>query len=158
MDAGHARGGIAMSESGFELGLDDPANAGVYFVTGDDLDTLGVAARDAGLQVRRIDLAGADKPTLLLRMAMALDFPSTFGRNWDALSDSLRDLSWLPGGGHALLFEHAGDLREAHETDFDTLLDVLDDTTHDWAERGLPFWCFLALPDEAFEEMEQAAE
>ena len=36
-----------MSESGWELGLADADNAGVYFVTNDDLDTLGVAARDA---------------------------------------------------------------------------------------------------------------
>ena len=145
-----------MSESGFELGLDDPRQAGVYFVTDADLDTLGVAARDAGLQVRRIDLVGADKPTLLLRIATALDFPAGSGRNWDALSDSLRDLGWLPGGGHALLFEHAGDLRDAHEVDFDTLLEVLEEAAQDWAGRELPFWAFLALPEEAFDDMDAA--
>ena len=40
---------------------------------------------------------------------MALDFPMSSGRNWDALSDSLRDLEWLPGKGYVLLFEGAGD-------------------------------------------------
>ena len=141
-----------MSMSGLNLGLDDPRQAGVYFVTDGDLDTLGVAARDAGLQVHRIDMAGSDKSTLLLRMATTMDFPAGMGRNWDALSDSLRDLSWLQGEGHVLLFERAEDFRSAHEDDFDTLLEVLEETAQDWTTRDLPFWAFLALPVEAFEE------
>jgi hypothetical protein len=145
-----------MSDSGWELGLADPENAGVYFVTTDDLDTLGVAARDAGLQVRRIDLGHADKSTLLLRIATALDFPSGLGRNWDGLSDSLRDLSWIPNVGFALLFENGGDLQQAGE-DFDTLLEILEETAQDWAERDVPFWSFLALPESVFDEIDAAA-
>jgi RNAse (barnase) inhibitor barstar len=141
-----------MTASGLELGLDDPRQAGVYFVTEGDLDTLGVAARDAGLQVHRIDLAGCDKQALLLRIATRLEFPAGTGRNWDALSDSLRDLSWLPGGGRVLLFERADDLQATHATDFDTLLEVLEEAAQDWAERGLAFWAFLALPEEAFDD------
>lgn len=147
-----------MTESGLDLGLSDPTRAGVYFVTSDDLDSLGMAARDAGLQVRRIDLAGCDdKPTLLLRIATALDFPGTFGRNWDALSDNLRDLEWMPGNGYALLFDQAGELRDVEEADFDTLLDILDEASMDWTARALPFWAFLALPQSAFDEMDAAA-
>jgi hypothetical protein len=51
-----------------------------------------------------------------------------------------------------LLFERAEDFRSAHEADFDTLLEVLEETAQDWATRDLPFWAFLALPVEAFEE------
>ena len=116
-----------MSDSGFDLGLDDPARAGVFFVTADDIATLDMATRDAGLLARRIDLRGcANKPTLLLRLATGLDFPAGSGRNWDAASDRLRDLSWLPAPGYALLFEAASGLRDADESSFDTLLDVLD--------------------------------
>jgi RNAse (barnase) inhibitor barstar len=147
-----------MSESGWELGLADPDNAGVYFVTTDDLDTLGVAARDAGLQVRRIDLGRADKQTLLLRIATALDFPNGLGRNWDALEDSLRDLSWIPNVGFALLFENAGDLQRAAGEGFDTLLEILEETSQDWSGRGIPFWSFLALPDSVFDEIDEAAQ
>lgn len=147
-----------MTESGFDLGLSDPTRAGVYFVTSEDLDSLGMAARDAGLQVRRIDLAGCDdKATLLLRIASALDFPGTFGRNWDALSDNLRDLEWMPGDGYALLFDQAGELQDADEGDFDTLLDILDVASIEWTARAVPFWTFLALPQEAFDEMDAAA-
>ena len=146
-----------MSDSGWELGLADADNAGAYFVTSDDLDTLGVAARDAGLQVRRIDLGSADKQTLLLRIATALDFPGTFGRNWDALSDGLRDLSWLVAPGYTLLFENGGDLQQADSDDFDTLLEVLEEAAQDWAERETPFWSFLALPESVFDEIDATA-
>lgn len=142
-----------MSDSGFELGLDDPARAGVYFVTGDDLRTLDMAARDAGLLARRIDLRDCRaKPTLMLRLATALDFPAGSGRSWDALSDRLRDLAWLPATGYVLLFDDAADLREGDETSFDTLLDLLDAAVQDWATRNAPFWAFLALPESDFEQ------
>ena len=146
-----------MSESGWELGLADADNAGVYFVTTEDLDTLGVAARDAGLQVRRIDLGHADKQTLLLRIATALDFPSTFGRNWDALSDGLRDLSWLAAPGYALLFENGGDLQQAGSEAFDTLLEILEECAQEWGERDIPFWSFIALPESVFDEIDASA-
>ena len=141
-----------MTNTGFDIGLDDATQSGVYFVTADDIATLGMAARDAGLRVARIDLRGCtSKATLLLRMATALDVPAGSGRNWDALSDVLRDLSWLPGEGHALLFDEASDLRDADETSFDTLLELLDEAVSDWASREIPFWAFLALPEDDFE-------
>ena len=141
-----------MSDSGFDLGLGDATRAGVFFVTTEDIATLDMASRDAGLLARRIDLrACGNKATLLLRLATALDFPAGSGRNWDATSDRLRDLSWLPApGGYALLFDAAQDMRNADETSFDTLLDVLDEAVADWAQRGIPFWAFLALPEEDF--------
>lgn len=148
-----------MSESGFELGLDDAARAGVYFVTGEDIPTLGMAARDAGLLSRRIDLRDCrSKGTLLLRVATALDFPPGSGRNWDALSDRLRDMSWLRAAGYALLFEDAADLRDGDEGSFDTLLELLEEAAGDWATRQVPFWAFLALPESDFgPERPQAA-
>lgn len=140
-----------MSESGFELGLDDPSRAGVFFVASEDLATLDALARDAGLQARRVDLGACrNKATLLLRMATMLGFPDSFGRNWDALSDGLRDLGWLPAGGYALLFDGADELRTGDEAVFDMLLDVLDQASREWAGRGTPFWAFIALPDSAF--------
>ena len=126
-----------MSDSGFDLGLDDPARAGVFFVTADDIATLDMATRDAGLLARRIDLRGcANKPTLLLRLATGLDFPAGSGRNWDAASDRLRDLSWLPAPGYALLFEAASGLRDADESSFDTLLDVLEEAAAGHRQRA----------------------
>ena len=141
-----------MSATGMDLGLADARRAGVYFVTGADIAPLDAACRDAGLLCRRVDLRGCTgKPALLLRMALALDAPAGGGRNWDALSDRLRDLSWLPAPGYALLFEDAHALRDADEASFDTLLDLLDEAAQAWAAQDVPFWAFLALPEDDFQ-------
>ena len=135
-----------MNHEAFELNLDDINNAGVYSVTNEDIGPLAAAMRGAGLRVATIDLGGcSDKHTLLMRIAAQLDFPSTFGRNWDALLDFLRDLSWWQANGYALFFSGADDLKAADGTDFDTLLDVLDDASETWSEHDVPFWAFVAL-------------
>ena len=41
-----------MSDSGFDPGLADPARAGVFFVTEDDLGPLAAVGRDAGRLAR----------------------------------------------------------------------------------------------------------
>ena len=144
-----------MTTPGFDFNVCDPSDVGAYLFDGDDLPMLAAAAQTAGRSVRRIDLHGCrDKATLLRRIAVALDFPDGFGRTWDALSDSLRDLSWLPATGHALLFEHADALRDADEDDFDTLLDLIDAAADAWAKRGLPLWAFFALSDDAFDALD----
>ena len=142
-----------MNDSSAELGLADPHRAGVFFVTDDDLATVEAAAGDAGLLARRIDLRGCeDKASLLLRLANAMDFPAGLGRNWDALDDALRDLAWLPASGYVLLFDGASELRDADETSFDTVLEILDEAATDWADHDVPFWAFLALPEEEFRD------
>jgi hypothetical protein len=45
--------------------------------------------------------------------ARALAFPGRFGHNWDALTDCLGDLSWLPGRGHVVLWDRYGLLARA---------------------------------------------
>ena len=143
-----------MTESGFDLGLGDPTRAGVFFVNSDDLNVLAAAAHDAGLLPCPVDLMGcANKPTLLLRIAVAMDFPTTSSRNWDALADSLRDLNWMPAQGYVLLFDGAGELHHVDEDDFDTLVSILDETNRAWAARGVPFWAFLALRERDFVEL-----
>jgi len=137
-----------MNHDAFELGLDDINNAGVYAIGNDDIGPLSAAMRDAGLRVATIDLAGChDKRTLLMRMAAQLDFPRTFGGNWDALVDCLRDLSWIKANGYALFFSDADGLRGDAEKDFDTLLEVLDEACQAWAEQNVPFWAFLAVTE-----------
>ena len=144
-----------MTESGFDPGLQDPARSGVFFVTSEDLPFLAAAAHDAGLLPRQIDLLGChNKATLLLRIAVAMDFPNTSSRNWDALSDSLRDLDWMPAPGYMLLFEGAGELHHVDEADFDTLVSILDEAQAAWAARNIPFWAFLALRERDFVALE----
>jgi RNAse (barnase) inhibitor barstar len=137
-----------MSDSGFDIGLQDPARAGLYRIAPGDVPSLAAAARDAGLLARRIDLGGCrDKQTLLLRIATALDLPSGSGRNWDALMDALRDLSWLPAPGYVLLFESVSQFQGARPRDLQALAGVLQEAAQWWAGADVPFWAFLALDD-----------
>ena len=138
-----------MSDANLAQLLEDPRQAGVFFVLDEDIALLDIACGGAGLHTLRIDLQGCDgKDDLLLRLAEGLATPAGQGRNWDALSDQLRDLSWRPASGYALLLPHAAALREADEAGFETLLDVLDEASVDWQARDIPFWAFLALRDE----------
>src|SRR5690606_10892694 len=67
----------------------------------------------AGWAVRVVDLNEVrDKAGILEAFERALSFPDWVGRNWDALDDALRDLSWWPPGerGRAIIVAGAGRL------------------------------------------------
>ena len=83
--------------------LKDASRSGVYRVRADApvLEALG----EAGVSAVKIVLGGAaTKADVLQRIARTLEFPDWFGGNWDALEDSLGDLSWRKGAGHVLVF------------------------------------------------------
>ena len=88
----------------------------------------------------QVDLADCrDKAELLRRVSTALHFPDWFGHNWDALSDSLMDLSWLPAERYRLAFTGASALRAAAPDTLATLSEILDETAAFWHEEGVPF-------------------
>lgn len=99
-----------------------------------------VSAKQAGWATAVVDVADTgDKAGLLDAFADALYFPSWVGRNWDALDDALRDLSWWPAGDRGRLVLIRGvdmaDLRPIHVS---VLLDVLYVATASWAETDTP--------------------
>lgn len=129
--------------------LDDPEQSGVYLVTDEDLHQVAEAEHAEDICVRHVSLrACTDKASLFAALARALDFPPDFGRNWDALADSLSDLSWLPAQGYVLLLDEAQALHDADPRDFDVLLDILDETAASWSQARIPFFCFVALSPE----------
>lgn len=141
-----------MSTSRFDLDLTRPSQSGVYFVGVNDLERLGkIAAREA-LQVLRCDLAHChDKAELLQRLAVSLSLPASFGHNWDALADCVRDMSWLPAWGYVLLLSHVDDFRLGAEADYNILLGILDDAATCGDDNDMPWFALLALPDSAFD-------
>lgn len=135
--------------------LADPLQSGAYFV--DDRDTEAMAEAGAALDfaVARADLRGCDgKAAVLARLGEALRFPDWFGGNWDALADSLGDLSWLPAPGYLLLVEHASEWRDADGEAFDTLLAILNEAAADWRERNVAFWVLLPVPAAALARLD----
>jgi RNAse (barnase) inhibitor barstar len=96
-------------------------------------------AREQGAAVHRIGPAGT-KAELLADFARALRFPDWVGRNWDALSDALRDLSWLPEEPHVVVWAGASSIDpDAYEI----ALEVLQDATATSAETARPLTVLL---------------
>ncbi len=95
----------------------------------------------AGWDVRVVDVGEAsDKAGLLDAFGRALSFPAWVGRNWDALDDALRDLSWwMPGErGRAIIVAHAGLLDDALHREWATLCDVLATAADAWRSTPTP--------------------
>ena len=134
--------------------LADPSQGGAYFVDAREVDSLSEAASALEFSVTRIDLTGCrDKQAVLNRIAQALRFPEWFGGNFDALADSLGDLSWLPADGYVLLFEHADEWRRIDDDSFATLLDILNEAAVTWGDYGVPFWALWLLPEEQLSKL-----
>lgn len=108
------------------------------------------AARDSGLSMVKIRARG--KEALLKEIAAALEFPSWFGHNWDALEDCLSDLSWHDAAGYLLVFDQAepGD-------ELGVLIDVLRSSAEYWAARGKPFLAVFVDPARKLELPELSA-
>jgi hypothetical protein len=120
--------------------LRDASRSGVYRA-GSPQAVLEVT-RGTDIDVAQID-GGAG---VIGSIARALEFPQWFGGNWDALEDSLGDLSWREGAGHVLLFRTypVGD-------ELGVLIDVLRSTAEYWAGRGKPFFAVFIDPQRRLE-------
>lgn len=102
----------------------------------------------------------ADKAGFLKAAALAFSFPESYGQNWDAFEEGIRDLEWArkPAGGGAAptgfvaLFDEAGRFAKASPQDWATARDIFENAAKEWRERGLPMFVLLrgayaAAPD-----------
>ncbi len=139
-----------MNKRTFDSFLTDTRRAGICPVNAGEREGLAAAAAALEFAVRAVDLGRVvDKPELLDALAAALAFPPDFGHNWDALSDSLGDLSWLPAPGYMLILDHAGVLHRTSPEVFDTLLDILSEAGRKHAAAGVPLWVLLTCEADA---------
>ncbi len=105
-----------------------------------DLETLRAQAEGHGwlcfhLDGRRI----ADKHEFIEACARAMRFPAYFGKNWDALEESLRDLDWAPAPhGYLVLYDHAGRFAARRPDEFATALAILRSTARHWSATSTP--------------------
>ena len=90
----------------------------------------------AGPGPRLVRIAGiTDREALMRGFAQAFGFPSWFGRNWDALEESLTDLR--PGAAGVVLSLSGVDALAAEDPAAPGLLvDLLSDVAAAWRSRG----------------------
>ncbi len=111
------------------------AKSGVYLADGNlARATLEQHAAERGYHFVQVSGdAIHSKADLMEALKSALAFPDYFGRNWDALLDMLRDLSWLHARGHVLLISGLDSLAEHDRTAFETALEVFSDAARFWS-------------------------
>jgi len=123
--------------------LPNSKRAGVYR-SAIGSDEIVAAAKTAGLQVYKIDLAKArGKLGLFDALSKALKFPAHFGKNWDALNDCLTDLAWLDSNGWVLILANGKSFAAKYLADFDMALDLFNGVATCWQEDGKPFWVIV---------------
>ena len=79
----------------------------------------------------------SSKAELLDALAAALEFPPYFGRNWDALNDSLTDLA--PAEGYLIVYAASGVLGRSDPAALATAREILANAAEWWRQRGTPF-------------------
>jgi RNAse (barnase) inhibitor barstar len=116
--------------------LSDASKSGVYRATTGAV--IAEACRDSDLRISWIDLKGVkEKTELLTRIARSLDFPQWWGKNWDALKDSLADLSWIKARGNVLVIDH---FQKLPSDERQTLTEIFQEVAALGAKDGRPFF------------------
>ncbi|RJS22003.1 hypothetical protein DRW03_15570 [Corallococcus sp. H22C18031201] len=99
--------------------------------------------RPEGSHIGRVPLGIVGKEQLMRALAEALRMPDWFGMNWDALSDCLRDLSWLPPGRIVLVHEA---LPVLTSEELSSYVDLLAFAAGDWKPLG-SYELAIVLPE-----------
>ena len=102
-------------------------------------------AEAAGWRCFHLDGVGiADKSAFLSASARAMAFPPYFGNNWDALEDSLRDLTWAPAQrGYLVLLDGVARFADTRPAEFATALDILRSAVESWRDTATPMTVLL---------------
>ena len=108
------------------------------------LDELYAAVAEAGCVLFEIDLAKIEgKENFIAAIAQALRVPDWFGGNWDALADTLSDLSWQPAFGYVLLLRNDNGTLGMPAEDHNIAMEIFADTIVFWKSQDKPFWVFF---------------
>jgi RNAse (barnase) inhibitor barstar len=118
--------------------LKTPSWSCIHFVTAEAAAPLRAAL--PGMVHAAIDGTHVEEDRQLFAvLAEAFAFPEHFGENWDALDDSLRDLSWLPGTGYVLFVDHAARLWDRGHKAAGGLVESWLTAAQEWSRDGIPF-------------------
>jgi RNAse (barnase) inhibitor barstar len=135
-----------MNAAYYESLFADASRAGVHHLPHGPIHHLLTGAGAAGCLVLRVDLAAVrNKDEMLAAVGHALRFPEWFGQNWDALTDCLLDMGWLPATGYVIILDHCDGIHGRAEADFVTLMQTFQQAAETWREDDIPFWCLVDM-------------
>lgn len=120
-------------------------NPGVYrFQSEASAEFLRGEAENAGWKFYYLDGSKIfNKKSFLEKIARAMKFPAYFGKNWDALNDSLTDLQGIDTNGYILLFQAPERFSKNSPADFQVAMEILESAIEYWHEQGIPFYVLL---------------
>jgi RNAse (barnase) inhibitor barstar len=94
----------------------------------------------AGINTTTVSMSQVHtKEQLLDSLAQAFRFPSYFGRNWDALDESMRDLSWMPAAGYVVCFTYSLEFWRSNTRLAGELVEISLGVAEWWSGRQVPF-------------------
>lgn len=86
-----------------------------------------------------------DKDSFLRLCAGVFEVPQGSADGWDALGDSLADLSWTPAkNGYVVLYESWAELADADQQSFRTVLDVFAGAVKAWRDTTTPMTVLMS--------------
>ncbi len=122
-------------------------NNGLYFLKNPEgtKNEFEKVAQQHGLKPFVINMQNVTrKQTFLRKMAAALNFPDCFGNNWDALFDSLTDLSWLEADEYLILINNLHMLATRSPENFKFITQVFKAAADYWRSRKTPFYIVIS--------------
>lgn len=101
-------------------------------------------ARRNSLHLVEIDLTGCrDKKSAMQRLSDTLSLPASFGRNWDALLDVLRDLQVDNNEQNLILMVLGADLlRRNTPEDYEILRTILEEWSAEYGPNKVTTYLF----------------
>ena len=84
-----------------------------------------------------------NKALFLEACVAAMEFPSYFGKNWDAFEECLTDLSWVEADGYVIVYDHAEAFELNDPKEWRTALEILGNAIKAWHESGTPMYVLV---------------
>ncbi|MEC4812271.1 MAG: barstar family protein [Scytonema sp. PMC 1069.18] len=85
----------------------------------------------------------SSKETFLRKVAEAMNFPTYFGVNWDALDECITDLTWCPAQRYVLFYERPDIFAQADPDNWQTAINILRSAEEYWETTNTPLDLFL---------------
>jgi hypothetical protein len=129
-----------------ETALRDGKPPGMYLlVRSVSLDGLQKLASELGFRLYVFKGAGiVNKEQFFQGIANAMEFPSYFGFNWDAVYDCITDLDWwCQAKGYLLLYDGYESFANEASSDFEKAISILRGVIEHWVKSESPMYVLL---------------